>query len=180
MDSPVQVTVRDSREEDIAAIAAIYAHAVLHGTASFELKPPDASEMAARRARVLGQGLPHLVGELDGRVAGYAYAGLYHSRPAYRWTVESSIYVDHTLHRRGVARTLLVRLLAECEQRGFRQMLAIIGDSANAASIGLHAALGFTQAGVFRNVGFKHGRWLDSVIMQRALGPGASRPPDGA
>ena len=169
--------VRASRDADIARITAIYDHHVRHGTASFELDPPDAAEMARRRAGVLDLGLPYLVAELEGRVVGYAYAGAYRPRPAYRFTVEDSIYVDHALTGSGIGRALLPVLIEQCTVAGRRQMIAVIGDSAQTASIRLHAAFGFRMVGTVENVGFKFGRWLDSVLMQRALGPGAATLP---
>jgi len=171
-------TIRPSRPDDVEAIQAIYAQHVLHGLASFEEVPPDAAELAERRAAVLARGLPHLVADLDGRVAGYAYAGPYRTRSAYRYTLEDSIYVARGMERRGVGRALLARLIALCEGLGYRQLVAVIGDSGNAASIGLHAALGFKPAGVLPAIGFKHGRWVDSVLMQRPLGPGDTTPPE--
>ena len=162
---------------DLAAVTAIYRHAVLHGSASFELAPPDEAEMARRHAAILAGGFPWLVARLDGRVAGFAYAGPYRQRPAYAATVENSVYVAPDLQGRGIGRALLAQLIGEAEDRGFRQMIAVIGDSANRASIGLHAALGFSHAGVLRSVGWKHGRWLDSVLMQRDLGAGDRQPP---
>ena len=171
------VAIRPSAEADVAEIAAIYAEAVLHGTASFEIVPPDETEMAARRRAVLAMNLPYLVAEDGGRVLGYAYAAPYRTRPAYRSTVEDSIYVAPDAQGRGVGRALLTRLIAEAEARGFRQMVAVIGDSGNVPSIGIHRALGFSLIGTLRDVGYKHGRWLDSVLMQRALGAGATTPP---
>ena len=171
------VSIRPATPADIPAITLIYAHAVKHGTASFELEPPDEAEMA-RRQRALFDGFyPYLVAEADGAVLGYAYAGPYRARPAYHWSVENSIYVDAEKHRRGIGRMLLERLIAETEARGFRQMIAVIGDSDQTPSIALHRALGFTMVGTLKHVGFKFGRWLDTVLMQRALGPGASAPP---
>ena len=172
--------IRPAAEADLAEITAIYADAVLHGTASFEIEPPDEAKMASRRAAVLAAGLPYLVAADAGRVLGYAYASPYRPRPAYHWTVEDSIYIWPVSQRRGVGRALLARLVAETEAQGFRQMVAVIGDSENAGSVGVHRALGFALVGVLKDVGFKHGRWLDSVIMQRALGPGAGTPPSGA
>ncbi|TBW37581.1 N-acetyltransferase family protein [Siculibacillus lacustris] len=163
---------------DAPAIAAIYGRAVLTGCASFEIDPPDAAEMAARIAKIVDAGHPWLVAELDGAVVGYAYAGPYRPRPAYRHTVEDSIYVAEEAQGRGLGRWLLAALISAEEARGARQMIAVIGDSANTGSIGLHAALGFRHAGVFTSVGYKHGRWLDSVLMQRALGPGDETAPD--
>lgn len=165
--------VRDSVEADVPAIQAIYAHHVLHGTASFELAAPDLATMAERRAGLLAQGYPYLVAEdAAGAVAGYAYAGPFRPRIAYRHTVENSIYVDPQRLGQGIGRALLAALVARCEALGFRQMVAVIGDSANAGSIGLHAAQGFAHCGVLKATGFKFGRWVDTVFMQRALGAG--------
>jgi phosphinothricin acetyltransferase len=172
------VTVRPVRETDISAIAAIYAHAVRHGMASFEVDPPDETEMTRRMRAIVDAGYPYIVAEKDGQVLGYAYAGAYRPRPAYRNSVENSVYVSPAAHRLGVGRALLAELVAIAERLGFRQMIAVIGDSGNAGSIGLHRALGFTFCGTIHSVGYKHGRWLDSVIMQRALGPGDTTPPD--
>jgi phosphinothricin acetyltransferase len=169
--------IRAATAADIAAITAIYHHAVRHGTASFELDPPDAAEMARRRKTLVDGGFPYLVAEADSVIAGYAYAAPYRPRPAYRWSVEDSVYVAPARQRRGVGRTLLDRLVAEAEQRGFRQMIAVIGDSAQTASIELHRAAGFRLIGTVENVGHKLGRWLDTVLMQRPLGPGAASPP---
>jgi L-amino acid N-acyltransferase YncA len=166
-----QMLVRDARDEDIAAIQAIYAHHVLHGTASFEEEAPSLEEITRRRADVLARGMPYLVAELRGRVVGYSYVSPYRARPAYRFSIENSVYVEHGLVRGGVGRALLAALIERCEQGPWRQMIAVIGDSANAASIGLHASLGFRDVGTFTDVGFKFGRWLDSVLMQRALNP---------
>jgi phosphinothricin acetyltransferase len=170
-------TLRAAGLDDIPAITAIYAHAVNHGTASFELEPPDEAEMARRYRALEEGGYPYFVAERDGAIVGYAYAGPYRARPAYRWTVEDSIYVDPRASRQGVGRALLDRLIAESTARGFRQMIAVIGDSEQIASIELHRAAGFRYVGNIENVGFKFGRWLDSVIMQRTLGPGAETPP---
>ncbi len=171
------IAIRAATPADIPAITAIYDHAVRHGTASFELEPPDVAEMARRRQALVEAGYPYLVAEADGIVAGYAYAGPYRPRPAYRWSVEDSVYVAPALHRRGVGAALLRRLVTEAEQRGFRQMVAVIGDSAQTPSIALHRAAGFRLIGTIEHVGYKFGRWLDTVLMQRALGPGASTPP---
>jgi L-amino acid N-acyltransferase YncA len=173
----MQLRIRDSISDDIPAIRAIYAHSVQHGAASFELEPPDEAEIARRRAAVLAGGYPHIVAEDAGRVLGYAYAGPYRSRPAYRFTVENSIYVSVDAQRKGIGRALLPALIERCEAAGFRLMVAVIGDSANLPSINLHAAFGFSHAGLLPNVGWKHNRWLDSVLMVRPLGPGASEPP---
>jgi phosphinothricin acetyltransferase len=161
----------------VPQITAIYAHAVRHGRASFELEPPDKAEMERRRDALVGAGYPYLVAEVSGTVVGYAYAGAYRSRPAYGSTVESSVYVAAAHHGRGLGRLLLARLIEEAERRGFRQMVAVIGDSANLASIRLHESLGFAHVGTLRSVGWKHERWLDTVLMQRALGIGDSAPP---
>ncbi len=172
-------TIRSAIPADIPAITEIYAEAVNHGTATFELEPPDAGEMRRRFDELHCGGFPYLVAEVDGRIAGYAYAGLYRARPAYRFTVENSVYLAPAVHRRGIGLALLTELIARCETRGYRQMVAVIGDSANAASIGIHARAGFEMTGTLRHVGFKFGRWLDTVLMQRALGEGgASIPKD--
>jgi L-amino acid N-acyltransferase YncA len=171
------VSIRAATGVDIPAITRIYAHAVIHGTATFELEPPDEAEMASRHRALLDGGFPYLVAELDGVVVGYAYAGPYRPRPAYRFTVEDSIYIDPMAQRRGIGRALLERLIAESEKRGFRQMIAVIGDSAQTASIEAHRAVGFRYIGNHENVGLKFGRWLDSVLMQRELGPGATTLP---
>jgi L-amino acid N-acyltransferase YncA len=172
------IILRPATGNDITAITRIYADAVAHGTASFELEPPDQAEMARRQQALLAGGYPYLVAEMNGTIAGYAYAGAYRARPAYRWCVEDSVYVAPDYHRRGIGRLLLARLVEECEQRGFRQMIAVIGDSAQTPSIALHAALGFDMIGTLRAVGFKHGRWLDTPLMQRALGSGDTASPD--
>ena len=171
------IGIRAATPADIAAITAIYDHAVRHGTASFELEPPDEAEMARRRQALVEAGYPYLVDEADGAIAGYAYAGPYRPRPAYRWSVEDSVYVAPALHRRGIGAALLDRLIVAAEQRGFRQMIAVIGDSAQTPSIALHRAAGFRLIGAIEHVGFKFERWLDTVLMQRALGRGADAPP---
>jgi phosphinothricin acetyltransferase len=168
--------VRPCEEADMEAITAIYRHAVLTGTATFEIEPPDVAEMRSRREALLKGGYPYIVAEADGEVLGYAYAGTYRARPAYRGTTENSVYVREDSHGRGIGRALLAATIERTAEAGFRQMIAIIGDSGNAASIGLHAALGFAHVGVLRSVGWKHGRWLDTVLMQRALGPGNTTP----
>jgi phosphinothricin acetyltransferase len=170
--------VRDARPSDLPEIAAIYGWHVRTGLASFETEPPGEEEMRSRFDAVRGKGLPYLACEIEGRVAGFAYASPYRSRPAYRFTLEDSIYVHPDFSRRGVGRALLEALVRRCEAIGCRNLVAVIGDSANAASIGLHSALGFREAGVLRSIGFKHGRWVDSVLMQRALGPGDTALPD--
>lgn len=169
--------LRPSRPEDVAAITAIYEHAVRTGTGSFEIDPPDATEMARRRQDVLAKGLPYLVAETAAGVMGYAYASPFRPRPAYRFSVENSVYVHPEARGQGLGALLLAELIALCTDWGARQMLAVIGDSANAASVALHTRLGFTPAGRFENVGRKFERWLDVVLMQRALGPGAIVPP---
>ena len=171
------VSIRSAQPRHLAAITRIYDHAVRHGTASFEIEPPDEHEMARRYEALRAGGYPYLVAEFDGEIVGYAYAGPYRARAAYHWSVEDAIYVAPSAQRRGVGRALLERLIADAEVGGFRQMIAVIGDSANAGSIELHRAAGFRMVGTFDNVGFKFGRWLDSVLMQRALGIGATAVP---
>jgi L-amino acid N-acyltransferase YncA len=168
---------RPALEADLPAITKIYEHAVLHGTATFELIAPDLAEMTRRFRALTDGGFPYLVAELDGRLSGYAYAGPYRPRPAYRFTVENSIYLNPAIHRRGVGLVLLRRLIEACEQRGYRQMVAVIGDSANAGSIGVHTACGFQMIGTHPNVGLKFGRWLDTVMMQLPLGEAAATVP---
>lgn len=170
--------VRDAGAGDIAAIAAIYGHHVRTGLASFETDAPDAAEMSRRHEAIVAKGFPYLVAEIDGKVAGYAYANLYRERFAYRFTCEDSVYVDARYAGRGVGRALLEVLVERCAQRGYRQMVAVIGDSNNAASIGLHRACGFELTGTFKSIGYKHGRWVDSVLMQRTMGAGDASPPD--
>lgn len=176
-DAADPVSIREAADSDLPAIQAIYAHHVLHGTGSFELEPPDLDEIARRRADVRRNGLPWLVAESEGRVLGYCYANLFRPRRAYRFFVEDSIYVDPAAVGRGVGHRLLERLLAECEAAGCRQMVAVIGDSANTSSIALHARLGFRFSGLLRASGWKFDRWLDTVFMQRALGGGDSESP---
>jgi L-amino acid N-acyltransferase YncA len=169
--------IRPSRDDDIVAIAAIYGHHVLHGVASFEEVPPPVEEMARRRAAIIERGLPYLVAEADGRVLGYCYAGQFRPRVAYRFTLEDSIYIDAAATGRGIGRALLTPLLTRCAELGYRQMVAVIGGRETVASIRLHEALGFAHIGVLPAVGFKFGRWVDSVLMQRALGPGDATSP---
>ena len=171
------IDIRASRDGDIAAIAAIYWHHVLHGLASFEEVPPEPDELASRRRKTVARGLPYLIAERSGRVLGYCYASPYRTRSAYRFSVEDSIYVAAGAERRGVGRALLNHIIERCTRSGYRQMVAVIGDGANAGSIGLHAQLGFRQVGILPAIGFKHGRWVDSVLMQRALGPGCTSLP---
>jgi len=166
------LVIRPSRETDVLEITTIYGYHVLHGLASFEEVPPELDEIASRRREILAHGLPYLVAERSGRVLGYCYAGPYRTRSAYRFTLEDSIYIDQTEAGRGLGRALLAALLDRCTELGYRQMVAVIGGSDTWPSIRLHAALGFTRAGVLRAVGFKFGRWVDIVLMQRALGPG--------
>jgi phosphinothricin acetyltransferase len=159
------------------AVTEIYRHHVLHSPATFETVPPGHDEMLERYRGIVQGGFVYLVAEQGGEIAGYAYVTSYHKRPAYRFTVENSVYIRPGLERRGIGRRLLEALLAECENRPFRQVLAVIGDSDNAASIGLHRSLGFEPAGTLRAVGYKFGRWLDCVLMQKAVGKGARAPP---
>ena len=171
------VVVRDARDQDMAAIQAIYAYEVLHGSASFEEVPPTTDAMLARRAAVLELGLPYLAAELEGRVVGYSYATAYRPRPAYRYTIEDSVYVARGMQGRGIGRALLAALIERCERGPWRQMIAVIGDSGNAGSIALHERLGFRRVGLLPAIGYKHGRWVDSVLMQRELGGGAATLP---
>lgn len=174
------VRIRPAEPVDMAAVAAIYSHHVLNGLASFELAPPDTAEMTRRYRTVAALGLPYLVAETDGAVVGYAYAARYRERVAYRFTVEDSIYVAPDAGRRGIGHALLAELIDRCTALGYRQMVAVIGDSANVPSIGLHVRLGFRLVGVLPSVGFKFGRWVDSVLMSRALGDGDTSLPPSA
>jgi L-amino acid N-acyltransferase YncA len=169
--------IRPATEADLPSITEIYEHAVRYGTATFELIPPDVAEMARRYNSLMDGGFPYLVATLEDRVVGYAYAGPYRPRPAYRFTVENSVYLQPSIHRRGIGLLLMRQLILECEARGYRQMIAVIGDSANAGSIGVHTRTGFQMIGTHPNVGLKFGRWLDTVMMQRALGEGATTVP---
>jgi phosphinothricin acetyltransferase len=171
------VRLRDAGPDDLPPIQAIYAHHVRHGLASFEETPPDLAEIRRRYEDTLARGFPYIAAEISGTggrpiLAGYAYAGAYRTRPAYRYSVENSVYIAPDCLGQGVGRSLLTELIGRCTALGFRQMIAVIGDSDNAASIGLHKALGFTRTGTIVSVGFKFGRWVDSVIMQRPLGAG--------
>ena len=169
--------LRPATPDDIPAIHAIYSHHVLKGLASFEEEPPPPEELRRRLGDVIGQGLPYLVADFGGAIAGYGYCAPYRARSAYRYALEDSIYVRPDVQGRGVGTALLAELIRRCESLGYRQLIAVIGDSAHAASIGLHASHGFLRVGTMRSVGFKFGRWVDSVIMQRPLGTGdATRP----
>jgi phosphinothricin acetyltransferase len=177
-DAAAAFAIRDSTDADLAAIAAIYAHHVRSGFGSFEEVPPDAAELARRRGEVLARALPYLVASDGGAaILGYAYASPYRTRSAYRFSVEDSIYVAAGAERRGIGRALLAGLIERCTAAGYRQMVAVIGDSSNAASVGLHARMGFREVGVLPAIGFKHGRWVDSVLMQRDLGAGDASLP---
>lgn len=169
--------IRPASPADLPAITAIYAHAVLHGTASFELEPPDEAEMTRRMRGLLDGGFPYFVAEVDGAVAGYAYASLFRTRPAYRFTLEDSVYVAPDMQRRGIGIALLRHLIEACTAKGYRQMIAVIGDSNQAASIAVHRACGFEPAGNLKDVGWKFGRWLDTPLMQVALGDGGKTEP---
>jgi phosphinothricin acetyltransferase len=171
------VLLRPSQAADIPAITALYAHHVLHGTGTFELEPPDEADMARRHADVTGKGLPWLVAQDASGVIGYAYANHFRPRRAYRFCLEDSIYLAPAAQGRGVGRLLLAELMARCEALGARQMLAVIGDAANAGSIGVHRSLGFEHTGVLKASGWKFGRWLDVILMQKALGTGAATDP---
>lgn len=174
-----ELIVRDAEAGDMAAVAEIYAHHVLHGVGTFEEIPPTEAEMQARRAAVVARSLPWLVAVEDGRVLGYCYATPFRPRAAYRYVAEDAIYVAADAHGRGVGRALLTALVARLEAMGLRQLMAVIGDGGNRGSIALHAALGFERIGAFKDVGYKHGRWLDIVLMQKVLNVGAKTPPDG-
>jgi phosphinothricin acetyltransferase len=170
------VQVRPATPDDLPAVQAIYAHHVRHGLASFEEEPPGTEEIRRRHAELAARGLPWLVADFGGVVAGYGYCAPYRTRSAYRYTLEDSVYVREDYHGRGVGAALLAGLIERCAALGYRQMVAVIGDSAHAASINLHGAAGFVRVGTLRSVGFKFGRWVDSVLMQRPLGPGDASP----
>lgn len=173
-----RVTIRPATTADLPAINDIYGHAVIHGTASFEYDPPSLSEMTSRFAALMNGAFPYLAAERDGDILGYAYAGPFRTRPAYRFIVEDSIYIAPSAQRQGVGKLLLRELISRCERQGFRQIIAVVGDSeVNTASIALHASLGFAHAGRLTGSGFKHGRWCDTVMMQLALNGGTSTPP---
>jgi len=171
--------VRDATEADAQALADIYGDAVLHGFGTFEDVPPSPADMDARRRALQDRGLPYLVAEADGQVLGFAYAGPFRPRAAYRYTLEDSVYVGPKAKGQGVGRAVLCAVISACEALGVRQLMAVIGDSGNQGSIGLHTALGFERTGISRSVGFKHGRWVDIVHMQKPLNGGDTRPPDG-
>jgi phosphinothricin acetyltransferase len=175
---PSAITIRACGEDDMRAVAEIYGHHVLHSTATFELHPPSLEEMTRRRCVIVEGGYVYLVAEADLGLIGYAYAGAYHGRPGYRFTVENSVYVREGYRGAGVGMQLMQALLAECQKRPYRQMIAVIGDSANRASIELHSRLGFRRIGTLQSVGFKFGRWLDSVLMQKDIGDGDGTKPD--
>jgi L-amino acid N-acyltransferase YncA len=169
--------IRPSRDEDVPAITGIYGHHVLHGTGTFEVDPPTETDMAARRADVLGKGLPYLVAEDNGRVIGFAYCNWFKPRPAYRFSAEDSIYMAPDLHRRGLGRALLAELAARAQAGGVRKLIAVIGDSANAGSIGVHRSIGFTHVGVLKSCGWKFDQWRDIVLMEKVLGAGDATSP---
>jgi L-amino acid N-acyltransferase YncA len=169
--------IRPSRDEDIAAITAIYRHHVLHGTGTFEIDPPTEADMAARRADVLAKGLPYLVVEEAGQVLGFAYCNWFKPRPAYRFSAEDSIYMAADAHHKGLGKVLLAELCAQAERAGVRKFLAVIGDSANAGSIGVHRSVGFGHVGTVKSCGWKFDRWLDVVMMEKTLGAGDSTSP---
>ena len=170
--------IRPSADADLPAITAIYAHHVLYGTGSFETEPPSVADMTTRRADVLSKGLPYLVVEQDGKIAGFAYGNWFKPRPAYRYSVEDSIYMAPDLQGKGLGRALLAELMARFEAVGIRKVMAIVGDSANTGSVGIHLALGFTQVGIVDSCGWKFGAWRDIVIMQKTLGVGNTQPPN--
>ncbi|MFC3282123.1 GNAT family N-acetyltransferase [Litchfieldella rifensis] len=171
-------SLRDARDADMPGIQALYTHHVLHGTASFEEVPPTLDEMRSRREAVLAAGLPYLVAARQEHILGFSYATPYRPRPAYRHTVEDSVYIAEGMGGRGIGKALLEVLIARCEQGSWRQMLAVIGDSNNVGSIALHRKCGFEPIGTFKSVGFKFGGWLDTVLMQRALGAGGETLPE--
>ncbi|HYB09134.1 MAG TPA: GNAT family N-acetyltransferase [Alphaproteobacteria bacterium] len=172
------ILVRDVRGADMETIQGIYSHHVLHGYSSFEEVPPDRDELSARCAEILKRGLPYIVAERRGEIVGYAYAGQYRVRSAYRYTIEDSVYVDRNSLRQGIGRTLLRVLIERCRTLGYRQMIAVIGDAGQSSSVAAHMAMGFEQVGRLPSIGYKLGRWVDIVLMQRALGPGGTTPPE--
>ena len=172
------LTIRPSRDEDVAALTAIYAHHVLNGTGTFETEPPSAADMAARRADVLGKNLPYLVAEENGEVLGFAYCNWFKPRPAYRFSAEDSIYISEAARGRGLGGQLLAALSQAAEAVGVRKLIAVIGDSANAGSVGVHRSLGFTHVGVLKDCGWKFGEWRDVVLMEKVLGEGSTTKPE--
>ncbi|MBV9859815.1 MAG: N-acetyltransferase [Alphaproteobacteria bacterium] len=178
MDRPApEIVIRPCEAADLDSVREIYAHHVLTGLASFEIEPPDAAEIRRRWQEVRSRGFPYLAAECDGAVIGYAYAGPYRTRPGYRFTAENSVYIRDGWAGRGIGRRLMQQVIALCEAQGLRQIVAVIGDSGNIASIRLHQSLGFATVGTLRSVGYKFDRWVDSVLMQRALRPGDGAPP---
>lgn len=173
----MSLVVRAARPDDVPSVAGIYGHHVIHGLASFEIEPPSTEEVQRRFEAIIGAGYPYLVAASEGRVVGYAYASAFRTRPAYRYTVEDSVYVDSAATGRGIGRQLLQAVIDACTRAMYRQMIAVIGDSANHASIGLHRACGFDRMSVLVGTGYKHGQWVDTVFMQRALGGGDRSPP---
>lgn len=173
----MSLNLRPSLQEDLPAITEIYAHHVLYGTGTFEIDPPSLDDMRQRRDDVLSKGLPYWVAEIQGQIVGFAYCNWFKPRPAYRYAAEDSIYIAAQAHRRGVGRALLDALVDQAQAAGVRKLIAVIGDSANAGSVGVHRAAGFTEVGVLRSCGWKFERWLDVVLMERALGPGDQCPP---
>ena len=173
----MNLLIRASRDEDVTALAAIYAASVATETASWEVESPSTEEFAQRRSEVLAKGYPYFIAEIDGEVVGYSYASAYRARIGYRFVVEDSVFVLHQMKGRGIGKKLLMTLIDECVKRGYRQMIAVIGDSANQGSIKLHQACGFEHVALFKGIGYKFDRWLDSVQMQRALGAGSALPP---
>ena len=173
-------TIRPSRDQDLPAITAIYAHHVLHGTGTFETEPPSEADMVGRRADVLAKGLPYLVAEEDGRVLGYAYCQWFKPRPAYRFSAEDSIYLHPDAQGKGLGKALLAELARQAEAVGIRKLIAVIGDSGNKGSVGVHEALGFQPVGVIQSCGWKFGKWLDIVLMEKQIGAGDSTPPQSA
>jgi len=174
----VSLKLRAAVASDLDAITAVYAYEVRGGVATYEYVAPETAEMTQRWQAIVSQGYPYLVAELDGQFAGYAYASSYRARDGYRWTVEDTVYVSNEFQGRGIGRVLLQRLIDDCQTLGFRQMVAVIGDASNTASVALHERLGFRTVGVFAGLGRKHDRWLDTVQMQRALGSGSDSPPE--
>ena len=172
------ITIRPSRDTDVEAIAAIYAHHVLHGTGTFETEPPTAADMAARRADVLSKGLPYLVAERDGEVLGFAYCNWFKPRPAYRFSAEDSIYLADAARGQGLGARLLAELSHAAQAAGVRKLIAVIGDSANAGSVGVHRTQGFTHVGVLKDCGWKFGQWRDVVLMEKVLGEGSTTAPE--